>query len=99
MRGGVLVLAALIGGLVGALTLHLLGAGAREERRAGNPSRTALRDDSADDARWQEIEERLRMLETERARAPAAAPSGGVPGRPSSGAGDTQPEHTGRAYR
>ena len=95
MRGGLLVLAAVVGGLVGALTLHLLGAGAREERRAASPNRTAPRDDSAADARWQEYEERLRLLEA--ARVPVTPAPSRVPGNPTSGmgAGETQPEQPG----
>ena len=95
MRGGLLVLAALIGGVVSGVLVHLLQEGARKEPRVGSTRHDEPRDESGSDARWQEFEERLRLLETGRSRGLAATPSGGVPGRPTSGAPDTRAERSG----
>ncbi len=95
MRGGLLVLADLIGGLVSGVLVHLLQDGTREEARAGTTRLPVERDDGTADARWAELEERLRLLEAARARAPAATPSTGLPGRATSATPDTEPERPG----
>ena len=94
MRGGLLVLAALIGGLVSGVLVHLLQDGTREEARAGATRRSVERDDGTD-ARMAEFGERLRLLETAPARAPAATPTAGVPGRAASATPPTEPEPPG----
>ena len=80
MRGGLLVLAALIGGLVSGVLVHLLQDGTPEGARAGTTRRSVERDDGTTDARMAEFEERLRLLEAAGARAPAATPTARVSG-------------------